>query len=85
MLVSAGFDAAEGHSAPLGGYKVTPACFGWMTKQLMSLGSGKVSFIDDFLGLFGFKMKNLCTSQMSSRLKCTTTLLHRDPSQTIPI
>lgn len=26
VLVSAGFDAALGHPAPLGGYKVTPAC-----------------------------------------------------------
>ena len=26
VLVSAGFDAAEGHAPPLGGYKVTPKC-----------------------------------------------------------
>lgn len=26
VLVSAGFDAAVGHPAPLGGYEVTPAC-----------------------------------------------------------
>ena len=26
VLVSAGFDAAEGHANPLGGYQVTPAC-----------------------------------------------------------
>ncbi|XP_073469755.1 histone deacetylase 7 isoform X2 [Aquarana catesbeiana] len=42
VLVSAGFDAAEGHPAPLGGYKVTPKCFGHMTRQLMSLAGGRV-------------------------------------------
>jgi histone deacetylase 4/5 len=26
VLVSAGFDAAAGHPAPLGGYKVSPQC-----------------------------------------------------------
>ena len=26
VLVSSGFDAANGHPNPLGGYKVTPAC-----------------------------------------------------------
>lgn len=26
VLVSSGFDAAEGHPAPLGGYKVTAKC-----------------------------------------------------------
>lgn len=26
ILVSAGFDAVEGHDAPLGGYKVTAKC-----------------------------------------------------------
>ncbi|XP_021950549.1 histone deacetylase 4 isoform X4 [Folsomia candida] len=42
ILVSCGFDAAAGHPAPLGGYKVTPACFGWMVQQLMTVGHGKV-------------------------------------------
>ncbi|XP_070566413.1 histone deacetylase 4-like isoform X5 [Ptychodera flava] len=42
VLVSAGFDAAMGHPAPLGGYQVTPACFGWMTKKLMTLAGGRV-------------------------------------------
>lgn len=42
-MVSAGFDAASGHSPPLGGYKLSPACFGYMTKQLMELADGKVS------------------------------------------
>ncbi|XP_061688836.1 histone deacetylase 7-like isoform X2 [Syngnathoides biaculeatus] len=42
VLVSAGFDAVEGHSPPLGGYKVTAKCFGFLTRQLMSLAGGRV-------------------------------------------
>ncbi|MBN3298014.1 HDAC9 deacetylase, partial [Amia calva] len=42
VLVSAGFDAVEGHDPPLGGYKVTAKCFGQLTKQLMRLASGRV-------------------------------------------
>ncbi|XP_069662357.1 histone deacetylase 7 isoform X4 [Haliaeetus albicilla] len=42
VLVSAGFDAADGHPPPLGGYKVSAKCFGYMTKQLMSLAGGAI-------------------------------------------
>ncbi|XP_053498522.1 histone deacetylase 7 [Ictalurus furcatus] len=42
VLVSAGFDAAEGHPAPLGGYRVTAKCFGFLTQQLMKLAGGRV-------------------------------------------
>ncbi|XP_043080793.1 histone deacetylase 7 isoform X2 [Puntigrus tetrazona] len=42
VLVSSGFDAAEGHPAPLGGYKVTAKCFGFLTRQLMTLAGGRV-------------------------------------------
>ena len=42
ILVACGFDAAAGHPAPMGGYKLSPSCFGWMTRQLMSLARGKV-------------------------------------------
>ncbi|XP_049310232.1 histone deacetylase 4 isoform X11 [Bactrocera dorsalis] len=42
ILVSAGFDAAAGHPPPLGGYLVSPACFGFMTRELMQLADGKV-------------------------------------------
>ncbi|XP_017472106.1 PREDICTED: histone deacetylase 4 isoform X4 [Rhagoletis zephyria] len=42
VLVSAGFDAASGHPPPLGGYLVSPACFGFMTRELMQLAEGKV-------------------------------------------
>lgn len=42
VLVACGFDGAAGHPAPLGGYTLTPAAFGWMTKQVMTLAKGKV-------------------------------------------
>lgn len=42
VLVACGFDAASGHPAPLGGYQISPSCFGWMTKQMMTLARGKV-------------------------------------------
>ncbi|XP_061088005.1 histone deacetylase 5-like isoform X3 [Conger conger] len=42
VLVSAGFDAVEGHQSPLGGYRVTAKCFGHLTKQLMTLAGGRV-------------------------------------------
>ncbi|XP_046651457.1 histone deacetylase 4-like isoform X4 [Daphnia pulicaria] len=42
VLVSAGFDAATGHPSPLGGYQVSAACFGYMTRQLMELAGGKL-------------------------------------------
>ncbi|KAK9395601.1 histone deacetylase 5 [Crotalus adamanteus] len=42
VLVSAGFDAVEGHLSPLGGYSVTAKCFGHLTKQLMKLADGRV-------------------------------------------
>ncbi|XP_061076978.1 histone deacetylase 7-like isoform X2 [Conger conger] len=45
VLVSSGFDAAEGHPAPLGGYNVSAKCFGFMTRQLMGLAGGKVVLI----------------------------------------
>lgn len=43
-MVSAGFDAAAGHPPPLGGYKLSPACFGFMTQQLIQLANGKVRY-----------------------------------------
>uniref|UniRef100_A0A665T4V8 Histone deacetylase n=1 Tax=Echeneis naucrates TaxID=173247 RepID=A0A665T4V8_ECHNA len=42
VLVSAGFDAAEGNPAPLGGYKVSAKCFSFLTHQLMSLAGGRL-------------------------------------------
>nr|XP_033786835.1 histone deacetylase 4-like [Geotrypetes seraphini] len=42
VLVSAGFDAVEGHDPPLGGYKVTAKCFGHLIEQLMHLANGRI-------------------------------------------
>nr|XP_020637051.1 histone deacetylase 9 isoform X2 [Pogona vitticeps] len=42
VLVSAGFDAVEGHNPPLGGYKVTAKCFGHLIKQLLTLADGRL-------------------------------------------
>uniref|UniRef100_A0AAV2KKR8 Histone deacetylase n=1 Tax=Knipowitschia caucasica TaxID=637954 RepID=A0AAV2KKR8_KNICA len=42
VLVSAGFDAVEGHQSPLGGYKVSAKCFGQLTQLLMGLAGGRV-------------------------------------------
>ncbi|XP_051260378.1 histone deacetylase 4 isoform X3 [Dicentrarchus labrax] len=42
VLVSSGFDAVDGHASPLGGYKLTAKCFGYLTRQLMGLAGGRV-------------------------------------------
>lgn len=42
VLVSSGFDAVEGHSAALGGYRVSAKCFGFLTRKLMELAGGRV-------------------------------------------
>ncbi|XP_059510542.1 histone deacetylase 9-like [Stegostoma tigrinum] len=42
VLVSAGFDAVEGHASPLGGYNVKAKCFQYLTKELMTLAKGRV-------------------------------------------
>uniref|UniRef100_A0A3B3H2D1 Histone deacetylase n=1 Tax=Oryzias latipes TaxID=8090 RepID=A0A3B3H2D1_ORYLA len=42
VLVSSGFDAVEGHPPPLGGYTLTSKCFGYLTKQLMTLAGGRL-------------------------------------------
>ncbi|XP_076124605.1 histone deacetylase 7 isoform X1 [Alosa pseudoharengus] len=42
VLVSSGFDAVEGHTAALGGYRVSAKCFGFLTRKLMELAGGRV-------------------------------------------
>ncbi|XP_075904576.1 histone deacetylase 4 [Nelusetta ayraudi] len=42
VLVSSGFDAVDGHASPLGGYKLTAKCFGYLTRQLMALAGGRL-------------------------------------------
>ncbi|XP_062610586.1 histone deacetylase 6-like isoform X1 [Saccostrea cucullata] len=43
VLVAAGFDAEK--SDPLGGYRLSPAVFGHMTRMLMGLADGKIALI----------------------------------------
>lgn len=46
ILVSAGFDAANGHRAALGGYKLSASLFGYFTKSLVTrYANGKVVLI----------------------------------------
>lgn len=42
VLVACGFDGAHGHPFNFGGYKISPACFGHMSRQLMSLANGRL-------------------------------------------
>lgn len=42
VLVACGFDGARGHPFNFGGYDLTPACFAYMTRQLMTLANGRV-------------------------------------------
>ncbi|KAA8593188.1 hypothetical protein FQN60_009304 [Etheostoma spectabile] len=42
VLVSSGFDVVDGHAPPLGGYKLTAKCFGYLTRQLMGLAGGRL-------------------------------------------
>ncbi|MCP9257356.1 Histone deacetylase 4 [Dirofilaria immitis] len=42
IIVSAGFDAAYGHSQALGGYNLSPQLFGYFTRQLMNYANGRI-------------------------------------------
>lgn len=72
VIVSAGFDAALGHPAPLGGYKVSPACFGRMTQMLMTLAKGKVVLALEG----GYDLAAICDSAQ----ECVRALLGDDPT-----
>lgn len=72
VLVSAGFDAAFGHPAPLGGYMVSPACFGYLTRELMKLADGKVVLALEG----GYDLPAICDSAQ----ECVRALLGDDLS-----
>ena len=42
ILISAGFDATQGHPPTIGGYNVSPACFASMTSSMLQFAEGKV-------------------------------------------
>ncbi|XP_055348339.1 histone deacetylase 4-like isoform X2 [Paramacrobiotus metropolitanus] len=58
VMVSAGFDAAAGHPPPLGGYQVSPACFGQITRLLGTLAGGKVAMVLEG----GYDLAAICDS-----------------------
>ncbi|XP_046467928.1 histone deacetylase 4 isoform X6 [Neodiprion pinetum] len=72
VIVSAGFDAAIGHAAPLGGYKVSPACFGRMTQELLTLADGKVVLALEG----GYDLAAICDSAQ----ECVRALLGDEPT-----
>ncbi|XP_012935632.1 histone deacetylase 4 [Aplysia californica] len=58
VLVSAGYDAAKGHATALGGYELSPECFGHMTRELMSLANGKIVLALEG----GYDIPSICAS-----------------------
>ncbi|XP_031345605.1 histone deacetylase 7 isoform X1 [Photinus pyralis] len=72
VLVSAGFAATDGHAPPLGGYKVTPACYGYMTRQLMQLANGRVVLALEG----GYDLPSICDAAE----ECVRVLLGDPPS-----
>ncbi|KAK7877532.1 hypothetical protein WMY93_031749 [Mugilogobius chulae] len=77
VLVSAGFDAVEGNSDELGGYKVTAKCFGFLTRQLMSLAGGRVVLVLEG----GHDLRGLCDSAEA----CVSALLGREVEPLSPL
>ncbi|XP_035908151.1 histone deacetylase 4 isoform X1 [Anopheles stephensi] len=75
VLVSAGFDAAVGHPAPLGGYVVSPACFGYLTRELMQLANGKIVLALEG----GYDLPAICDSAE----ECVRALLGESTTSTI--
>jgi len=79
VLVSCGFDGTENHPKELGGYKVSPMCYGYMTKKLMSLAEGKVVLALEG----GYDKQSLCDSSEI----CLNALTHKQipvfPSKTL--
>ncbi|XP_031625009.1 histone deacetylase 4 isoform X4 [Contarinia nasturtii] len=72
ILVSAGFDAAVGHPPPLGGYVVSPACFGHLTRELMQLADGKIVLALEG----GYDLTAICDSAQ----ECVKALLGDEPT-----
>lgn len=58
ILVSAGFNATEGHPPTLGGYNVTPQCYAHLTRMLMEVGTGRVALALEG----GYELMSLCSS-----------------------
>ncbi|KAI9277149.1 hypothetical protein BDA99DRAFT_409529, partial [Phascolomyces articulosus] len=79
IYVSAGFDAAEGHSPHLGGYQVTPRGYALMTKMVKELAE---ELCDGRLALVlegGYELEPLANSAAASVIQ-----LSDIPDQSIP-
>ncbi|XP_076800062.1 histone deacetylase 4-like isoform X2 [Clavelina lepadiformis] len=55
VLVSSGFSAAKGHPPALGGYTVSPQCFGYLTQSLSHLANGRLVLVLEG----GFELQSL--------------------------
>ncbi|KAK7155484.1 hypothetical protein R3I93_010197 [Phoxinus phoxinus] len=71
VLVSAGFDAAKGHSDSLGGYMVSAKCFGFLTRKLMELAEGRVVLVLEG----GYDLLSLCDASQA----CVSALVGNEP------
>ncbi|KAL3114605.1 hypothetical protein niasHT_014412 [Heterodera trifolii] len=58
VLVSAGFDAAHGHPAALGGYNLTSKIFGYFTRTLLQFAGGRVVLALEG----GYELSSICDS-----------------------
>uniref|UniRef100_A0A672KGW4 Histone deacetylase 7b n=1 Tax=Sinocyclocheilus grahami TaxID=75366 RepID=A0A672KGW4_SINGR len=71
VLVSAGFDAAEGHPEALSGYRVSANCFGFLTRKLMELAEGRVVLVLEG----GYNLTSLCDALQA----CVSALMGNEP------
>ncbi|XP_077054532.1 histone deacetylase 4 isoform X2 [Siphateles boraxobius] len=71
VLVSAGFDAAKGHSDSMGGYMVSAKCFGFLTRKLMELAEGRVVLVLEG----GYDLISLCDASQA----CVSALVGNEP------
>ncbi|XP_051562621.1 histone deacetylase 7-like isoform X2 [Myxocyprinus asiaticus] len=71
VLVSAGFDAVEGHPAAVGGYNVSAKCFGVLTQKLMELAEGRVVLVLEG----GYDLSALCDASQA----CVNALVGNEP------
>ncbi|KAE9548766.1 hypothetical protein FO519_008020 [Halicephalobus sp. NKZ332] len=58
IFVSAGFDAAKGHSPALGGYELSPQIFGYFTKTLLNFANGRIVLALEG----GYDLPSICDS-----------------------
>ncbi|XP_014675838.1 PREDICTED: histone deacetylase 4-like [Priapulus caudatus] len=72
VLVSGGFDATAGHPPQLGGYEVSAAMFGHLTREVMTLARGRVVIVLEG----GYNLPTICDAAE----ECVRVLLGDAPS-----